>query len=70
MENLLIADLRVVDADCPGERCKDAVLMDPRANPSLKEVVKALFNQELATRPATEYVEETMEAGDRANTYS
>jgi hypothetical protein len=70
MENLLIADLRVVDADCPGERCKDAVLMDPRGNTSRNEVVKALFDQELATRPATEYVKGTMEAGDRANAYS
>jgi hypothetical protein len=43
--------------------------MDPRANPSLNEVVKTLFDQELATRPATEYVEGTMETGDMANTY-
>jgi len=31
-----------VDAGCPGERCEDAVLMDPTGNPSLNEVVKAI----------------------------
>jgi hypothetical protein len=43
--------------------------MDPKTNPSLNKVVKAPFDQGLATRPTSEYVG-NLEAGDRANTYS